>query len=104
MRIGVENGYGQLILELGIPGLVLWIALATAICLSAWGAMKGLRGSPYFPIAFAIFWYIFLMFYPISFYGFIAYQDFVMNGYLWLALGILFRLQASAKSPEFART
>jgi hypothetical protein len=104
MRIGVENGYGQLILELGIPGLILWIGLATAICFSAWGAVKGLRGSPYFPIAFAIFWYVFLMFYPISFYGFIAYQDFIMNSYLWLGLGILFRLQVSAKSPEFAGT
>jgi hypothetical protein len=101
MRIGVENGYGQLILELGVLGLLLWIALATAICFSSWQAVKSLRGSPYFPIAFAIFWYAFLMMYPISFYGFIAYQDFVMNSYLWLVLGILFKLQVSAKTAEF---
>jgi hypothetical protein len=63
--------------------------------------VKSLRGSPYFPIAFAIFWYAFLMMYPISFYGFIAYQDFVMNSYLWLVLGIMFKLQVSAKTTDF---
>jgi O-antigen ligase len=101
MRIGVENGYGQLILELGIIGLLLWIALATAISLSAWRAAKSLKGSPWFPIAFAIFWYAFLLTFPLSFYGFIAYQDFIMNAYFWVLLGILFRLQAVAKNPEF---
>jgi len=101
MRIGVENGYGQLILELGIIGLLLWIALATSISLSAWRAAKSLKGSPWFPIAFAIFWYAFLLTFPLSFYGFIAYQDFIMNAYFWVLLGILFRLQAVAKNPEF---
>jgi O-antigen ligase len=101
MRIGVENGYGQLILELGILGLLLWIVLAAAISLSAWRAAKSLKGSPWFPIAFAIFWYAFLLTFPLSFYGFIAYQDFIMNAYFWVLLGILFRLQAVAKNPEF---
>jgi hypothetical protein len=101
MRIGVENGYGQLILELGILGLFLWIALATAISFSAWRAVKSLKGSPWFPIAFAIFWYVFLLAFPISFYAFIAYEDFVLNAYFWLLLGILFRLQVIAKTPEF---
>jgi O-antigen ligase len=101
MRIGVESGYGQLLLELGILGLVLWIALATAISISAWRAAKSLRGSPWFPIAFGIFWYAFLLVLPISFYGFISYQDFVMNAYFWLLLGMLFRLQVIAKTPEF---
>jgi hypothetical protein len=101
MRVGVESGYGQLILELGILGLLLWIALATAISLSAWRAAKSLRGSPWFPIAFAIFWYVFLLAIPISYYGFTCYEDFVMSAYFWLLLGILFRLQAVAKTPEF---
>ena len=103
MRIGVENGYGQLVLELGILGVFLWIALATAITLAAWRAAKSLKGSPWFPIAFAIFWYVFLLTFPLSYYGFIAYQDFVLNAYFWLLLGILFRLQVSARTPEFQR-
>jgi hypothetical protein len=101
LRIGVENGYGQLLLELGLAGLILWIVLVTAICLSAWRVAKSLRGSPWFPIAFAIFWYGFLLAVPISYSGFVTYQDFVMNAYFWLLLGILFRLQVVAKTPEF---
>ena len=101
MRIAVESGYGELVLELGILGLLLWIVLATAISLSAWNAAKSLRGSPWFPIAFAIFWYAFLLVIPISYYGFTSYEDFVMNAYLWLLLGILFRLRAVARTPEF---
>ena len=98
MRIGVESGYGQLVLELGILGLFLWIALATAISLSAWKAAKLLKGSPWFPIAFAIFWYAFLLAIPMSYYGFIAYQDFILNAYFWLLLGILFRLNSVARN------
>jgi hypothetical protein len=101
MGIGVESGYGNLILELGILGLILWIVLATAISRSAWSAAKSLRGSPWFPIAFAISWYAFLLAIPLSYYGFTAYEDFVLNAYFWLLLGILFRLQAVAKTPEF---
>ena len=101
MRIGVESGYGQLLLELGIVGLLLWIALSIAISFSAWKAAQDLRGSPWFPIAFAIFWYAFLLAIPMSYYGFIAYQDFVLNAYFWLLLGILFRLKRIAKTPEF---
>ena len=101
MGIGVESGYGNLILELGILGLILWIVLASAISRSAWSAAKSLRGSPWFPIAFAISWYAFLLAIPLSFYGFTAYEDFVLNAYFWLLLGILFRLRAVAKTPEF---
>jgi hypothetical protein len=97
MNIGVENGYGQLVIELGIVGLLLWIALAFAITRSAWQATKNLKGTMWFPIGFAIFWFIFLLVFPMSFYGFVAYQDFVLNSYFWLMLGILLRL------PEFPR-
>lgn len=101
MRIGVESGYGQLILELGIAGLFLWITLAITISISAWNAAKTLRGSPWFPIAFAIFWYTFLLAVPISYYGFITYQDFIMNAYFWLLLGILFRLKVITNTTLF---
>jgi len=53
--VGVENGYGQLIIEMGVVGLLLWIILGVAIATSAWKIVKQLRVSPWFPIAFAIF-------------------------------------------------
>jgi hypothetical protein len=77
--------------------LLLWVVLAFSVSRSAWQATKKLKGTVWFPIAFAIFWYAFLLVFPMSFYGFIAYQDFVMNAYFWLLLGILFRVSEFPK-------
>jgi hypothetical protein len=101
MNIGVENGYGHLLLELGIVGLALWILLASAIARSAWRAVTNLKGTVWFPLGFAIFWYAFLLVIPMSFYGLSAYQDFVINSYFWLTLGILFRI---SEFPKDARS
>jgi hypothetical protein len=92
MGIGVENGYGQLTLELGILGLILWIFLSIAISVSAWKIASRLRGTPWFPLGFVIFWYAFLLLGPKGYISFISYQDYLMNTYLWILLGILFRL------------
>lgn len=93
MFIGVESGYGNLVVELGIFGLILWIILGSSIAISAWKIAKELRGTPWFPIAFVIFLFSFLLFFPMTFVSFSAYQDFVINAYLWLMLGILYRLR-----------
>ena len=97
MGIGVENGYGQVLIELGIVGLLLWISLSIAISISAWKVAKRLRGTPWFPLAFVIFWYAFLVLIPIAYVGITVYQDYMMNTYLWILLGILFRLPELAK-------
>jgi hypothetical protein len=104
MNVGVENGYGQLVIELGIVGLLLWILLAYAITRSAWRAAKNLKGTVWFPIAFAIFFYSFLLVLPMSFYAFGAYQDFIMNAYFWLMLGILFRISEFPGNLPLAQT
>ena len=98
----VESGFGALVIELGIGGLILWLIMSFAIVLSAWKVVKKLRGSPWFPIAFMIFWYAFLLLLPMTFASLVAYEDFVLNAYLWLLLGILFRLPRLALSVEFA--
>jgi hypothetical protein len=100
--IGVESGFGTLVVEMGIGGLLLWLLMSFAILVSAWRVVKRLRGSPWFPIAFVIFWYAGLLLIPITFTGMAAYEDFVMNAYLWLLLGILFRLPTLAASEQFA--
>ncbi len=97
MGIGVENGWGQLILELGILGLVLWIILGVAIAVAAWNVTRSLRGTPWFPLSFAIFLYAALLMLPMTYVAFITYQDFINNAYLWLLLGILFRLRTLPK-------
>ncbi len=97
MHIGVESGFGNLMLELGIVGLVLWIVLGLSIAISAWKIVRELRGTPWFPLAFAIWLYVIFLFFPQMFFGASAYQDFLLNAYLWLQLGILYRLRIIAK-------
>src|SRR5271166_3123042 len=89
MNVGVESGFGNLLLELGIVGLVLWVILGLVIAISAWKVVKELRGTPWFPLAFAIWFYALLLFFPMMYTGASPYQDFILNAYLWLLLGIL---------------
>jgi hypothetical protein len=100
--VGVESGFGCLVLEMGIAGLILWFVMSGAVLISAWRVVRKLKGSPWFPLGFMIFWYAFLLFIPFTFQGLQPYQDFVLNAYLWLLLGILFRLPKLALSAEFA--
>jgi hypothetical protein len=98
----VESGFGCLVLEMGIVGLVLWLVMSAAVLISAWKVVRQLRGSPWFPLAFMIFFYAFLLLLPFTFQGIQAYQDFVLNAYLWLLLGILFRLPKLALAAQAA--
>jgi hypothetical protein len=98
----VESGFGCLILEMGVVGLALWFIMSGAVLFSAWKVVRQLRGSPWFPLAFMIFWYAFLLLLPFTFQGIQAYQDFVLNAYLWLLLGVLFRLPKLAHTAQAA--
>src|SRR5712675_377416 len=57
----VESGFGTLIVEMGIGGLALWLALSAGVLISAWRVVRQLKGSPWFPLGFMIFWYAFLL-------------------------------------------
>jgi hypothetical protein len=100
--VGVESGYGTLVVEMGIGGLILWITMSFAILFSAWKVVKKLKGSPWFPLGFVIFWYAFFLLLPATFGGIQAYEDFLLNAYFWLLLGVLFRLPNIALSAQFA--
>jgi hypothetical protein len=104
LHLGVESGYGNLIVELGIVGLILWIVLGLSISSSAWKVAKELRGTPWFPLAFVVFLFSFLIFFPITFGSFSFYQDFIINSYLWILLGILYRLQMFSKAAQLPQT
>ena len=103
MYVGVESGYGNLIVELGIVGLILWIVLGFSITFSVWKVASELRGTPWFPLAFAICLFAILIFFPMMFVGNTAYQDFVLNSDLWLTIGILFRLQLFPKMVQIVQ-
>jgi hypothetical protein len=99
--VGVESGFGALIVEMGIGGLILWLVMSVGILFSAWRVVKKLKGSPWFPLGFVIFWYAFVLLIPATFAGIQAYEDFLLNAYLWLLLGLLFRLPTIALSAQF---
>ena len=98
--VGVESGFGALIVEMGILGLILWIVVSISILFSGWKVVRGLKGSPWFPLAFMILLYAFVLLLPMTFVSMGGYEDFVLNAYLWLLLGILFRLPKLAISAQ----
>jgi hypothetical protein len=99
-RYGVENGIGSLIVEMGILGPILWIGWVCALLLAAWRIVRQLRQTVYFPVAFGIFWYALLLLTAMTYLAMNAYQNFVLNAYLWILVGILFRLPYLAQLPE----
>jgi branched-subunit amino acid transport protein len=103
-NIWVENGYGNLIVELGILGPILWLIWASSLVFAALKTTLRLKGTWAFPVAFSVLWYAFLMLFPFTWGGFMAYQNFVCNAYFWLLVGILFRLpelvNQNANEPE----
>jgi len=90
--ISVEEGFGLLIVEMGILAPFLWIAWSAALLYHSWRVVIGLRETRMFPIAIAIFWYSFLLLYPMTFGSISAFENYVCNLYLWLLVGVLFKL------------
>jgi hypothetical protein len=101
--VAVEEGFGQLIAEMGILAPFLWI-LWTAVTVGAcWKIARSLKETRFFPMAVAIVWYAFVLLFAMSYLALDAYQNYVNNAFLWLLIGILFRLPAlAAQAPALA--
>jgi hypothetical protein len=101
-RLGVESGFGNLILELGILGPLLWLAWSVALLFSSWKVVRRLRGTRLFPIGFAIFWFALLVLLPLTYGGLQSYQNYILNAFLWLLVGVLFCLpELPARDRKF---
>ena len=98
-NIGVEEGYGQLILEMGILAPFLWILWTAALLWSSWKVLRALKHTRLFPVAIAIVWYAFILLYPLTFLGLDIYENFVNNAFLWILVGMLFRLPDILEVP-----
>jgi len=102
LNIWVEEGYGVLIAEMGIVAPFLWTLWTFAVVITCWKQVKRLRQTRFFPIGFAIFWYAFLLLILLTYGGLSTYQNFVVNMYLWIYLGILFKLpQIQDTTPSY---
>ena len=67
INIWVEEGYGLLIIEMGILAPFLWLLWTGALMITGWQVLRRLRQTRLFPIGFAILWYAFLLLYPLTF-------------------------------------
>jgi hypothetical protein len=92
LNLWVEEGYGQLIVEMGIVAPFLWLLWTGSVMCYSWKVARRLRETRLFPIAIAIVWYAFAVLFLFTYTALDAYQNYVSNVYLWLLLGILFRL------------
>jgi hypothetical protein len=102
LNLGAEEGYATLIAEMGIIAPFLWILWTASLLYYGWGVILQLRQTRFVPIALAIIWFAFLLFFPMTYGGLAAYQNYMNNAYVWLLVGILFRLpeiQASTPNP-----
>jgi hypothetical protein len=100
-NLWVEEGYGVLIAEMGIIAPFLWILWTAALLYHGWGVIMRLRQTRFFPIALSIFWFAFLLLYPMTYGGLSTYQNYINNVYLWILVGILFRLpEIQASTPN----
>jgi hypothetical protein len=103
-QIGVESGFGVVVLELGSFGLFLWFFWTINVILASWRIVRKLKQTAYFPIAIAILWFTFVLLILDTFGGFQSFQNYINNAYLWLLLGILFRLPTLSMEHSTAPT
>jgi hypothetical protein len=95
-----ESGWGELILEMGILAPLLWVVWSAAVLWCCWKVAKRLKQTAFFPLAFSIVWFVFMLLFPMTFGGTSAFQNYVNNAFFWLLLGVLFRLPELAGMPE----
>lgn len=98
-NIGVEEGYGTLILEMGVIAPLLWILWTGALLYYSWKVVRRLRDTRFFPIALAIVWYAAFLLYPWTYSAIAPYENYVCNAFLWLFVGVLFRLPDILTAP-----
>lgn len=95
----VENGFGDMLIEWGILGPVLWVIMSVSLLWAGWKVTRRLSSTPFYPLSLAILWYVFWVLLPYMWSGPQTYQNFIVNAYLWLLVGVLFRLPALASPP-----
>lgn len=92
--IGVENGWGTLILEMGVIAPLLWLVFSVSFLRSGYRVLKSLKKTYLFPIGLSFLYFGFLLLGPFTFGGIAPYHNYVNNAYFWILAGMLFRLPA----------
>lgn len=96
----VENGFGDIMIEWGVLGPVLWLTMSVFLLVAGWRVTKRLLATPLYPVALSITWYAFWVLLPFTWGGVQTYQNYIVNAYLWMLVGFLFRLPELVEQPE----
>ena len=91
-NLGVESGFGNLILELGLLGPILWIVWASSLLFAGFTTTLRLKGTWAFPVAISIFMFAFSLLFITMWGTNVEFEDFISNAYLWFLVGVMFRL------------
>lgn len=95
----VEEGFGTMIVEMGILAPILWIVWSGALLYFAWRIVRSLRQTRFFPIALAITWYCFILLFLWTWGSLDAFENYTCNIFLWLLVGVLFALPEIGRAP-----
>ena len=90
----------SLIVEMGVFGPILWFFWVSVLLWQGWKIVRNLRETVFFPLGFAIWWYAVVDLVLLMYFGMQAYQNFVNNAYLWLLIGVLYRLPKLSQMPQ----
>jgi hypothetical protein len=91
-EIAVESGWGSIVVEMGVFGLALWVVWTTVLVFGCWRQVMRLRQTRLFPVGFGAFWFVAMMLIPETYASLNVYQDYILQAYLWMLVGILYRL------------
>jgi hypothetical protein len=64
----------------------------TVLVLGSWRQVLKLRQTHLFPVGFGAFWFIAAMLIPETYASLNVYQDYILQAYLWMLVGVLYRL------------
>ncbi len=104
--ISVERGFDNVVVELGIVGLILWVEMGLSSPISPWKVAKKLKATPWFPMASVTILSPFMLFLQVTSLNSYARWDFVIRAYVRPWTDILYRLQMfpTVIEPALAET
>ena len=104
--ISVEQGFDNVVVELGIVGLILWAETGLSSTISPSKVVKKVKATPWFPLSSVTILSPFMLFLQVTSLNSYARRDFVIRAYARPWTDILYRLQMfpTVIEPALAET
>ena len=100
--ISVERRVDNVVVELGIVGLILWVEMGLSSPISPWRVVKKVKATPWFPLASVTILSWLMLFLQVASLNSYASRDFVIRAYVRPWTDILYRVQMFKKAVELA--